>query len=193
MGDDVNAEGSEGAEEVSNIVSFADKAREALRRSDRSERSGHSHPRPRKRGGNATADVATGALYRRLEHMSSVPAGPLILEDQLAHLVYDSETPASQSDGVRSSGRCSRQLTFESTEIALEVELDNDARELTCQVVPPQPASLELRHAGGSIALGQDPFGVFYAPAVPAGNISLRCVLLGSSGDHGVVSSWVGT
>jgi hypothetical protein len=92
---------------------------------------------------------------------------------------------------VRAGGAAGRQLTFEALRLVLEVEVtDGRSRSLTCQVVPPQSASLELRHRAGCIQLGRDDYGTFHLAALPEGPISLRCIP-----DHEelgpVATSWV--
>ena len=92
--------------------------------------------------------------------------------------------------GVRGIGGGPRQLTFQGPQLTIEVELDGPGRELTCQVVPPQPATLEVRHGGGSLDAGADEFGTFYVPGLPGGAVSLRCVPL-SGASRPIATSWV--
>jgi hypothetical protein len=113
------------------------------------------------------------------------------IDEELAELVYDSTFDGDLLAGVRAGGTVGRQLTFEAPGLVLEVEvLDGPDRELTCQIVPPQPATLELRHRNGSICLERDDFGMFHMTEVPVGPVSLRCVPL-EDGHDPASTSWV--
>jgi len=113
------------------------------------------------------------------------------IDEELAELVYDSAFDGDLLAGVRSGGTAGRQLTFEGPDLVLEVEVtDGPKRELTCQVVPPQPATLEVLHRTGSIELERDEFGMFHVSGVPAGPVSLRCVPT-EAGREPTKTSWV--
>ncbi len=99
------------------------------------------------------------------------------VDDELARLVYDSERDVALLAAVRAGGAVARQLTFESPDLVLEVEVtDSPRRALTCQVVPPQPVGMELRHRDGVLDLGSDEFGTFHLEVLPEGPVSLRCL-----------------
>jgi hypothetical protein len=112
------------------------------------------------------------------------------IDDELAVLVNDSTTEPEPLAGVRGGGQGPRQLTFQGPQLAIEVELDSPGSELTCQVVPPQPAALEVRYEGGSLDAGVDEFGTFYVPGLPGGALSLRCVPLSGAG-RPAATSWI--
>jgi hypothetical protein len=121
-------------------------------------------------------------MFRRFGQL--ITAGPASRvaspDDELAVLAYDSLAEPERLAGVRGdSAEATRQLTFLGPSLTLEVQVEGVARELTCQVVPPQAASLEVRHGSGTLDLGADEFGTFYAPSLPEGAVSLRCVPLG--------------
>ncbi len=111
------------------------------------------------------------------------------VDDELASLVYDSEQDLELYENVRSLSS-SRRLTFEASELMLEVEVTlGRPRELACQVVPPQPAVLEVRTATGSRACETDGFGTFHVSSLPPGPVSLRCSPLNEGGEP-VATSW---
>src|SRR5208283_2216598 len=72
------------------------------------------------------------------------------IDDELGALVYDSMIDDDLLVGVRSGGRSIRQLTFAARGLVLEIEVSDDSRQLVGQVVPPQPAEMELRHRRGT-------------------------------------------
>jgi hypothetical protein len=96
------------------------------------------------------------------------------VEDELADLVYDSSLDSDLLVGVR--GGSGRQLTFATDEVAIEVEVDAPpGSRMVGQLVPPQPAEIEIRHLDGSIFLAADELGRFSSASVPEGPMSLRC------------------
>ena len=144
-------------------------------------------------GDREPADLARGAMFRRFAQLASAGQPIGSVDDELAILVYDS---ASDPDrlagvrGVRGGDGATRQLTFQGPELTIEVEVDGARRELVCQVVPPQPVSLEVRHRSGSLDLGRDDYGTFHVPELPGETISLRCVPLTGDGEA-TATSWV--
>ena len=116
-------------------------------------------------------------------------AADLELADlELAQLVYDSAVDDQVLVGVRSAGG-PRQLTFEAPGLTVEVEVDPDGHSLVGQLVPPQPARLEVRHPGGSITVDADERGLFTTPNLPPGPVSLRCP--NGSGTGATTTEWV--
>jgi len=131
------------------------------------------------------ADLAKAAMLRRLVRLtgSGHPVEPV--DEALAVLVYDSAIDPDRLADIRGApgaDGAARQLTFRSPGLTIEVEVDGSGRELVCQVVPPQPASLEVCHRNGSLDLGRDEFGTFYLPEIPGDLIRLRCVPAGGTG-----------
>lgn len=138
------------------------------------------------------ADLAREAMIRRFGQLGYSGSAERLrsVEDVLAVLVYDSANEPEPLAGIRGDASGStRQLTFESPSLTIEVQLEGSGRELTCQVVPPQPASLEIRHDGEALRIMSDEFGTFYAPWLPAGLVNLRCTPLNGEAEP-VVTSW---
>ena len=95
------------------------------------------------------------------------------VDDELAALVYDSADETVGLVGVR--GGSARQLTFSSGAVTIELEVGAGAKGVVGQLMPAQPASLELRHPDGSLYLAADELGRFDIDRVPDGPVSLRC------------------
>lgn len=108
------------------------------------------------------------------------------VDADLAELSYDSAVDATLVDAVRGTVRAPRLLTFDLGETVIEFEVsgEGDRRRLVGQVVPMQPARIEVRHSSGAIAVEADDHGRFAAEGVPPGPVSLRCVLAGGTVLH---------
>ncbi|HXY43014.1 MAG TPA: hypothetical protein VEH29_02400 [Acidimicrobiales bacterium] len=178
---------------LADVVSFSERAR-ALRGEGVTEGgAGPAAADGQEPVASEPADLAREAIFHRLGQLvqPGPDAGVRSVDDELAVLVYDSATDPAPLLGIRGDPTATtRQLTFRSPHLVLEVQLEGAVRELTCQVVPPQRASLEVRHRGGALQLGVDDFGTFHAPELPEGAVSLRCVPL--AGDTGpIATSWI--
>ncbi len=113
------------------------------------------------------------------------------IDDELAALVYDSMVDDDLLASVRSGGTSTRQLTFASREMVLELEVPQDrAGSVMGQVVPPQAAEIELRHRGGSTPVTADELGCFQVSSVPPGPVSFRCRATDGEADP-IATSWV--
>lgn len=149
--------------------------------------------------------VAREEAFRRLatlvEARDGVPADvvesarlsfqPRSVDDELAALVYDSMVDDDLLASVRSGGSSTRQLTFASRAMVLELEVPDDpSGSVMGQVVPPQAAEIELRHRGGTTALIADELGCFELSSVPAGPVSFRCRAANGSSDP-VATTWI--
>ena len=111
------------------------------------------------------------------------------LDKELATLVYDSYLDDDDARaGVRSLGGA-RQLTFESPQLIVEVEVTVTAvRRVVGQLVPPYAASVVIRHRDGSAEVEADDLGRFACEQVPAGPFSLRCE---TESGYPVETDWV--
>jgi len=98
------------------------------------------------------------------------------IDAQLAALTYDSLLESGELVGVRSAVLEARLLTFECGDVSVEIELaDGPGGRLNGQLVPPRPAEIEIRYAGGSLTLTASPAGRFWVTSLPRGPISLLC------------------
>jgi hypothetical protein len=170
---------------LADVVSFAERVR-AMRGQPAEEAAADGGPED----GAEPADLAREAMFRRFGHLVG-DSRTLSVDDELAVLVYDSAADLDPLVGIRGDvAGTTRQLTFQGPRLTIEVQLEGSARELICQVVPPQPIALEVCHAAGSIDLGVDDFGTFHVPRLPEGAISIRCVPV--AGDAGpTATSWI--
>lgn len=113
------------------------------------------------------------------------------VDDDLARLQYDSLLDTDLPTSVRTGSQDRRFLTFKAEKLVLDVEvMMGSNRSLTCQVVPPQVAELEVRHRGGVMHVGSDELGSFHVLNLPNGPISLRCVP-SAAGSTPAATSWV--
>ena len=64
-------------------------------------------------------------------------------------------------------------------------------RQLVGQLVPPQAAEIEVRHAAGTTTIQADQLGRFHADAIGSGPVSLRCRLAAAPPGPPVVTEWV--
>ena len=107
---------------------------------------------------------------------------------ELAELVYDSvlEEPV----GVR-SGPSDRHLSFQGSQVSVEVSVAPERRRVLGQLVPALPGEVEVRHGSGSYVLDIDEYGRFFADDVPRGPVSFRC--RGEDGASAVVAvtDWI--
>jgi hypothetical protein len=109
------------------------------------------------------------------------------VDRELAELVFDSAEEALT--GIRAEGG-PRLLTFAATATEVEVQVSETpgGRRLVGQVVPPQQGRIDVRHRDGVAHAVADTLGRFSADGIPAGPVSLRCVL-GEAEDARVVDT----
>ena len=100
------------------------------------------------------------------------------VDTELAELVFDSLADREAAALVRGPQQ-ERLLSFQASDLTIEVEVTaaGPARRLIGQLIPPQRASVEIRHQADVITLESDDFGRFVAESVPAGPVRLRCGL----------------
>ena len=107
------------------------------------------------------------------------------IDAELAELAYDSMLDADALAGVRGTATAAspRALTFDALGFTVEVEVESDGgeRRIIGQLVPPQAATIEIRHGGGTTTVEADDIGRFAATGIAAGPVSLRCRLAGAS------------
>src|SRR6185437_9552744 len=109
------------------------------------------------------------------------------IDAELAELVADSFVTAA---GTRTAD-AARLLTFQAddTEVEVEIAATGATRRITGQLVPPGPAEITIRWAGGSVEARTDELGRFSADNVPALAVSLSILRRGAG--RPVVTSWV--
>lgn len=113
------------------------------------------------------------------------------IDAELAALAFDS-TADDSAVLVRGPGSDEQVLTFETERISvdLQVTVRGDQRRLVGQLAPAAVADIEVRTAAGVVVrVTSDELGRIPALDVPAGSLSLRLQLAGSS--TAVVTDWV--
>jgi hypothetical protein len=110
------------------------------------------------------------------------------IDAELAALTYDSAAEVGRAlAATRAEPALLRALTFATTELTIDIEISHDA--LFGQIVPGQPADVELRLATGqATATTSDEIGWFVIRPVPKHTFRLHCRT--ASGAN-VVTSWV--
>jgi hypothetical protein len=113
------------------------------------------------------------------------------IDADLAELVFDSLIDQEETALVRGSGQ-GRMLSFRTSNLTIDVEVagTEESRTLVGQLVPPQEASVEIRHGGDVDTTRVDELGRFSAGPLHSGPISLRC-LPGAASEPPVVTDWV--
>ncbi len=151
-------------------------------------------------GGHVGDDALLDALRGLAQQEDPVPGEVVLaarsafayrrLDAELAELVRDTSDEVKELLAVRSPVAYARLLTFEASGTIIEVEVDAHAGQLRLlgQLVPAQPAAVEVRHTGGTLAVTADEVGRFRAVGIGPGPLSLRCRL---AGGQTVETSWV--
>jgi hypothetical protein len=107
---------------------------------------------------------------------------------ELAALTSDSLVePAA---GAVRGAATPRSLTFAAADISIEVEVGEQGpnRRMLGQVVPPQPARIEVRQDEATWTVEADVVGRFVVDGLGAGPVRLRCQL---AEGRAVVTEWV--
>jgi hypothetical protein len=114
------------------------------------------------------------------------------IDAELAALEFDSAVDLATT-AVRSSGEGPRLLTFAAPGLNIEVEVSpiGPRRQLVGQLVPAQPARIDVRHAGGVTTVRADQLGRFDVDTISAGPVSLRCHLGDVPSRPPVVTEWI--
>lgn len=114
------------------------------------------------------------------------------IDADLAGLVFDSLADHGEPAVVRGPEE-GRLLSFEATDLTIDVRVAGTGP--TCrligQLVPPQPAAVEVRHRDGVATLDTDDVGRFSSGPVSTGPISLRCSIGTKADRRRVVTDWV--
>ena len=146
-------------------------------------------------------DVLESELRRLATLADPVPAAVLevakaglawrTIDAELAELSYDSMLEGA---GAGARGGAGRELTFEAGGFVVDLQVSDpadpfDAGSLLGQLVPSQPAVIEIRTPTEVVEVTADGLGRFRAPHPGPGPISLRCRL----GERGttIATDWV--
>jgi hypothetical protein len=113
------------------------------------------------------------------------------LDAELAELVFDSLVDSGRAAAVRGPQQA-RLLSFEANGLSIDVEVSGmgSTRTLIGQIVPPQPASVEVRQGDEITALDADELGRFRSGPLGSGPFRLGCSL-GTDLARRVATEWV--
>jgi hypothetical protein len=107
------------------------------------------------------------------------------VDADLAALTFDSEL--ATDTGVRSEPAALRSLTFDATQVSLEIEVHPG--ELIGQIAPPQPGAITLRLRDGSVRdMSVDDVGWFRITPRPRGLFQLH---LRTDSGLSVLTEWM--
>jgi hypothetical protein len=112
------------------------------------------------------------------------------IDAELAGLTGD-----SLSEGRPRGAAAARLLTFQASDLVVELEVDvwDRGRRILGQLIPPQPARIEVRQSGATRTVAADASGRFTIWDLEARPVSLRCHLARRVAWHDpVVTEWVG-
>jgi hypothetical protein len=114
------------------------------------------------------------------------------LDAELAELVFDSLLDADQGTLVRSSPD-RRLVSFRTAELTIDIEVTSAGpqRQVMGQIVPPRPATVEIRHRDGVSTIDADELGRFSSGSLRAGPLSLRLRQAAGQPRPVVVTDWV--
>lgn len=141
-------------------------------------------------------------LRRVVAQVEPIPAGLVeaavgaftwrTIDADLAELVFDSLVDHDEAALVRGTGQ-GRMLSFRASSLTIDVEVTGTgaSRRLVGQLVPPQRASVDIRHGDNAVTVEADELGRFSAGSLQAGPISLRCRPHTESALPTVVTDWV--
>jgi hypothetical protein len=130
----------------------------------------------------------------------SAPLPPRVVEmakESYTWRTVDAELAALTSDslvdppvGSVRGAVAPRSLTFEAGDISIEVEVGESGpnRRMLGQIVPPQPARIEVRQDEAARTVEADVVGRFVVDGLGTGPVRLRCHL---AGRRPVVTEWV--
>jgi hypothetical protein len=109
------------------------------------------------------------------------------IDAELAALTYDSSRDLLAGASTRAEPAELRCLTFDANNLTIELEIIAGA--LHGQVVPPQPGTIELRHAGGAVTTAEiNDVGYFTASPLPEGTFRLYC---NTNSGVSVLTDWI--
>ena len=109
------------------------------------------------------------------------------IDAELTALTYDSANDALASASTRAEPASLHCLTFDASQLTIELEIIGDA--LHGQLVPPQPGEVEIRRADGTSGAARvNEVGYFTATPVPTGTFRIYCH---TASDIVVQTDWI--
>ena len=116
------------------------------------------------------------------------------VDAELAELVFDSLLDEDAASLVRSS-QDRRMVSFRTPGLTIDIEVSSagTGRSVMGQIVPPQQATVEIRHREGTTTVAADELGRFQSGTLHAGPVRLR-LRPGTgtgAGQPAVITDWV--
>jgi hypothetical protein len=113
------------------------------------------------------------------------------IDAELAQLTYDSTSRTHEVAATRAQEEAPiRVLTFTSTDAGLQIELEVQEDALAGQILPMQPAVIEVQtRTGTQQPISADEVGCFWISPIPGEDFRLRCQP--ESGNAEVITVWV--
>jgi hypothetical protein len=106
---------------------------------------------------------------------------------ELAQLTYDSTRGSELAAATRSEAASIRALTFTSARLTIELEVTDDS--VLGQIVPAQPATIEVQaQYGPRSVIATDEIGCFSIQPIPGGPFRLRC---GTEAGTDILTGWI--
>jgi hypothetical protein len=113
------------------------------------------------------------------------------IDAELAQLTYDSTRLTEEAMATRAQEEAAiRVLTFTSAQAGLQIELEVQEDALAGQILPMQPAAIEIQtRTGTQQPISADEVGCFWISPIPSEDFRLRCRPV--TGNAEVVTVWV--
>jgi hypothetical protein len=113
------------------------------------------------------------------------------IDAELAQLTYDSTLRTEDAVPTRAEEEAAiRVLTFTSAEAGLQIELEVQEDALAGQILPMQPAAIEVQtRTGTQQPISADEVGCFWITPIPSEDFRLRCRPV--RGNAEVITVWV--
>lgn len=111
------------------------------------------------------------------------------IDAELAELVFDSLVDQDQGALVRGTAE-RRMVSFRTPELTVDVEVSSQGtgRSVMGQIIPAQPARVDIRQRAGQVSTDADDLGRFRSEGLQAGPMSLR---LRPAASGAVITDWV--
>jgi hypothetical protein len=132
----------------------------------------------------ATADPIPFDLIQSLR----ASLGRRCVDAEVAELIYDS---VLDGQGDVRSLHGTRQLSFQGSEVSVEMEVVPERRRVVGQLIPPTRGQVEMRHGLGADVVAVDSLGRFVVEDVPKGPVSFRCRGNGEGTPVVTVTDWI--
>lgn len=114
------------------------------------------------------------------------------IDTELAELIFDSLLDQDPATLVRGTAE-RRMISFETPELTVDVEVSSagPGRSVMGQIIPAQPARVDVRQRDGVATADADELGRFRSEGLHAGPMSLRLHPTANGAGPEVVTDWI--